>query len=535
MKTSAASLAFLFSLCGISCQFLLVRALDPFIQDEVLCQSVTLGVYLLGMGAGAALLSRYSPRFPLRILFRAELALALLAAFLVPLCYAAFLALELFSDSWLLESLGATKLLLLVLFQPFAFALGALSGLEIPLLSQWLESRGEKNTVTFALAFSYFGAIGGAFFVSFLLLPGLELGAAALTVSLLTLLLSSTIPFLPQENRRVARALPAVSAIVCVQLFLGHALPPMEQAMLKTGYLELRLGEYSLQGISQWWHALKGFAPVERHQTRYQTIDLIPDRFLLSDAIRSDFAMYLNFQPQFTRDSAPAYHESMVFGALAIARNTVRKALVLGGGDGLIVRELLRAGVQEVVLVELDPAMLKLALEHPVLRALNRDSLRDKRVRIIADDAFRFARENRETFDGIFADLPFPVSYDLLKLYSVEFYSALHARLTEGGFLVFDAPLRGGQGSRAPKPTPQEIFHATLLAAGWQQLLAFGPMEPFFFASSSPEIASFDYSRLPPGLSGKTLFNLAALPWALKDEADPALVNSALRPRRVRW
>lgn len=539
---AAALLAFLFSVCGISYQFLLVRALDPFVQDEALCQAVTLGVFLLGMGAGAALCAAFPPRRPLARLFRAEVALALLGAALLPLCQAGFLALELLSDTAPLRSLGTSqRAFTLAFFQPLAFLPGLLTGAELPLLSAWLEERAKPRAVTFVLAFSYFGALGGAVLVSFFLVPRSDLTTAALTVSLLNLAGACALAFLPQEGRNVLKALPAAAACLALSAGVLAARAPLEQAVLKTNYLELRLPSASLANLRAWWHALGGFAPVERHQTSYQTIDLLPDRFLLSGPPRGDFAMHINFQPQFSRDSQAGYHESMAFGALNLSGAPLRRALVLGGGDGLLARELLKAGATEVTLVELDPEMIRLAREHPVLRALNEGALDDPRVRVVVDDAFAWARRaapGADRFDGIFADLPFPTSYDLLKLYSVEFYSALRALAAPRGFLVLDAPVWSDRRilERAPRPWPQEILRSTLRAAGWPGFLAFGPIEPFLFASTEPGQPRFRHEALPSSLGGRATLNLAPVAWAVPEEGDsPGLVNSALRPRRIRW
>ncbi len=536
---AAALLAFVFSLCGISYQFLLVRLLSPLVQDEALAQSVTLGVFLLGMGGGAALVAWKLPARPLAKLFYLEWILALLGALLVPLCELGIIFLELSSDTSLLRAFGpATREFTLAFFQPLALILGLLTGAELPLLSAWLGNRGEERAVTRILAFSYFGAIGGAFLVSYLLAPHTDLASSGLIISWLNLSGAAVICFLPQEGKNIFRALPAAFSLLLLGQGVLAGKEQLEQATMKTSYLELRLPSFTFSALHDWYHALGGFAPIERHQTAYQTVDLIPDRFLLSEPLRTDFAMYLNFQPQFSRESSPGYHESMALAPVALLRRPVKSALILGGGDGLLARELLRAGAEKIVMVELDPGMIRLAKEHPVLREMNGDSLSNPKVEVVLNDAFAFARSSTQQFDGIFADLPFPTSYDLLKLYSVEFYESLRHLVSEDGFLILDAPVWSDRRilAGAPRPWPQEILRATLREAGWPDLFAFGPIEPFLIASRKPSPKEFDYSRLPAHLSGRTVLNLAPIDWALEGPADdPGLVNFALRPRRIRW
>lgn len=92
--------------------------------------------------------------------------------------------------------------------------------------------------------------------------------------------------------------------------------------------------------------------------------------------------------------------------------------LVLGGGDGLAVREILRhATVEAVTLVDLDPDMTRLFATHPLLTPLNGNALNSPKVRVINADAFSWLEENADTFDFIVVDFPDPTNHALGKLY----------------------------------------------------------------------------------------------------------------------
>jgi spermidine synthase len=114
--------------------------------------------------------------------------------------------------------------------------------------------------------------------------------------------------------------------------------------------------------------------------------------------------------------------------------------LILGGGDGMAVREVLRwADVERVTLVDLDPRVTELFRDRPGLAALNDRSLSDPKVTILNQDAWLFARESAEVFDVIILDLPDPRDFAVSKLYSREFYAPLMERLSPRGVMVTQA------------------------------------------------------------------------------------------------
>jgi spermidine synthase len=113
-----------------------------------------------------------------------------------------------------------------------------------------------------------------------------------------------------------------------------------------------------------------------------------------------------------------------------------RRVLILGGGDGLAAREVLRyPGVREVVLVDLDPAMTELFSTHPRLVALNGGALKDPRLRVINADAFVWLDRPADPFDFVVVDFPDPSNYHTGKLYTVAFYQLLAKHLSRDGLV----------------------------------------------------------------------------------------------------
>jgi spermidine synthase len=108
-----------------------------------------------------------------------------------------------------------------------------------------------------------------------------------------------------------------------------------------------------------------------------------------------------------------------------------RRVLILGGGDGLALREVLKyKTVEQVTLVDLDPKMTRLSDAFPPLGQLNGHAYRDPRVRVVNEDAMIWIERQRDRFDVAIIDFPDPSSFSLGKLYTTRFYRLLRARLT---------------------------------------------------------------------------------------------------------
>ncbi|MDX6678638.1 MAG: spermidine synthase, partial [Solirubrobacteraceae bacterium] len=166
-------------------------------------------------------------------------------------------------------------------------------------------------------------------------------------------------------------------------------------------------------------------------RTHYQEI-------VLTQGGSDDLRLFLNGDLQFSSLDEYRYHEALVHPAMA---GPHARVLVLGGGDGLAIREVLRhSGVRRVVDVELDPKMTALARGDERLRRLNGDALADPRVQVVNADAFRWLRGAGEQFDVVIADFPDPDDAATAKVYSQEFYDGLRRRvLAPGGRLVVQA------------------------------------------------------------------------------------------------
>jgi spermidine synthase len=147
---------------------------------------------------------------------------------------------------------------------------------------------------------------------------------------------------------------------------------------------------------------------------------------------RAGFQLFLNGNLQFSSTDEYRYHEALVHPAMMLANNP-RRVLVLGGGDGLALREILKyPSVERVTLVDLDPEMTKLSNRFPLLAKLNQQSFNDPRVQVINEDAFIWVEQATEpAYDAAIVDFPDPNTYALGKLYTTRFYRLLRSRLSE--------------------------------------------------------------------------------------------------------
>jgi len=151
---------------------------------------------------------------------------------------------------------------------------------------------------------------------------------------------------------------------------------------------------------------------------------------------KAGFQLFLNGNLQFSSADEYRYHEALVHPAMSLA-TAHRRVLILGGGDGLALREVLKyADVEHVTLVDLDPAMTDLSKRIPALAELNRESFSSPHVTVVNQDAMIWLETPVEPFDAVIIDFPDPNSFALGKLYTTRFYRLLQTRLTRDAAIV---------------------------------------------------------------------------------------------------
>lgn len=374
------------------------------VGDTVGNASVVIGVMVFAMGLGSLAAKRLQ-RWPAAAFAAVELALALLGGLSVLLLYAAYAWLSLYVPVLVAVALG----------------IGLLIGAEIPLLMtllQRIRRQDAGDAVADLFAADYVGALVGGLVFPFALLPALGQIRGALAVGAVNAVAGTVVVlwmFLADLSRR-ARAL-AVAATLAVLAVLGSVatvVAPFQVAARQ---------------------ALYAAPVVAAVRTPYQDIVLTQSVPVRGEP---DVRLYLNGDLQFASKDEKRYHEALVHPALAASR---RRVLVLGGGDGLAAREVLRyPDVDELTEVELDPEMIRLARTDPRLRRLNASALADPRMHVVLADAFSWLRHAPAGgYDAVLVDMPDPDAVATAKLYSVEFYSLVARMLAPGGRMVVQA------------------------------------------------------------------------------------------------
>jgi spermidine synthase len=258
------------------------------------------------------------------------------------------------------------------------------------------------------LTFDYLGALGASLAFPLLLVPKLGLVRAALLFGLLNATVALWSTWLFRRELASVAGLRAGAVTVLAVLAAGMAFA----------------GQITIAAENNIYADEVIFA----RDTAYQRIVLT--------RWKDDLRLFLSSHLQFSSRDEYRYHEALVHPGLA-ALAGARHVLVLGGGDGLAVREILKyPAVESITLVDLDPEMTRLFSSHPLLSRLNGGSLKAPRVRIVNQDAFPWLERVEGSWDFAVIDFPDPTSYSLGKLYTTAFYRLLAHHLTPRGLVV---------------------------------------------------------------------------------------------------
>ena len=154
---------------------------------------------------------------------------------------------------------------------------------------------------------------------------------------------------------------------------------------------------------------------------------------------RDDIRLHLNGNLQFSSRDEYRYHDALVHPALATLPGA-RRVLILGGGDGLAAREVLKyPQIESITLVDLDAKMTSLFARAPMLTALNQNAFASPKVKVLNQDALVWLETNPDMFDLILIDFPDPSNFALGKLYSTSFYRLLEKHLSATGLAVIQS------------------------------------------------------------------------------------------------
>jgi len=381
------------AVCGLIYELIIGSLSSYLLGDSVYQFSLTLGFFLSAMGLGS-FLSRAVRDHLLRVFLLVEIAIGVLGG---GSAAALFVAYSLFPRSYAIIMIATLVVL------------GTLIGLEIPLLTRIARRYGSlRDTLANVLAVDYLGALVAAILFPLVLLPYLGLTRTSFLVGVFNL------------------------GVVGINLrVFGVGLPGARRIAIGTvGALGL-LGLGALQS-----DALSSLVEQRLYQDQILYAEQSPYQRIVVTSYQDDLRLYLDRELQFSSRDEYRYHEALVHPALSLApsRATV---LVIGGGDGLAAREILKyPDVGAVTLVDLDPAVPRLGRTFGPLVALNGGSLNDPRLHEVTGDGYQYLAASAERFPVIITDLPDPRNEGLAKLYSREFYRLVQQHLARGGIYV---------------------------------------------------------------------------------------------------
>jgi spermidine synthase len=380
--------ALVIAVCGLVYELLAGTLASYLLGDSVTQFSTVIGVYLSAMGLGSWISGKVD-RDVARRFVEVELAVAIVGGAAAPVLFLAFAHLSFFR----------------VVLYGLVTMIGALVGLEIPLLLRVLkDAYAFKDLIARVLTVDYLGALVASLLFPIFLVPRLGIVRTGLAFGVLNALVAAGSTYLLRGAIRRPRGLYVKAAVVIALLALGLAAADRLTSLAEDGM-------YADEVIFS-------------KQTPYQRIVITRGK--------QSFQLFLNGNLQFSSADEHRYHEALVHPAIALA-GAPRRVLVLGGGDGLAAREILKhPSVEEIVLVDLDPAMTHLGADLPLLRELNHDALRSPRLHVVNEDAYLWLGEDHGRFDAAIVDFPDPNNFALGKLYTTRFYRMLRKALAPG-------------------------------------------------------------------------------------------------------
>ncbi len=412
---------FVVAACGLLYELAAGALASYVLGDSVLQFSTIIGTYLFAMGVGSWLSRYFERQLPAHFL-RIELLVALVGGLLPATLFLA--------NAY---TPGAFRFLL----YGMVLVVGTLVGLEIPLVMRILKRNvALKDLVSQVLTFDYLGALAVSMAFPLLLVPHLGLIRTGLLFGVMN----------------------AAVALWAVWLF-RHELRRLK-AHLAACVMVLGILLAALAGAEH----ITSFAEDKFYQDRIVFTSASPYQRIVVTQGRAGHRLYLNGNLQFSQSDEYRYHEALVHPAMA-AHGAPKRVAVLGGGDGMAVREVLKyPSVESVTLVELDPAMTQIFSQNPALARLNDHALQNPKVKIVNTDAFGWLQQGSvsaarppegakapsggseprgagsvgatDLFDVIVVDFPDPTNFSIGKLYTNSFYALLDKRLAASGYAV---------------------------------------------------------------------------------------------------
>lgn len=385
----------LVALCGIAYELIISTVSSYLLGNSVYQFSLTIGFFMFAMGVGSYL-SKLLGDDHIQNFISIEIAISLVGGVCSLLLMMAFP---------FLRGLYETLMYSLILI------IGALVGMEIPILTAILaKKQSMRDSIANVMSLDYLGALIGSVLFPLFLLPQLGLIRSSFAIGLVNIL----------------------TALVNIHFFKAYLKHSRLLFWISISVLLM------LVGFTIYGSALTRFA--EQHlyfdqiiyskQTPYQKI------VVTESLVNREQRLFLDGHIQFSSRDEYRYHEALVHPVLSVS-GAKQRVLILGGGDGLAAREILKySDVSQIDLVDIDPEMTSISRRFNGLAKLNQSSLEDPKLTIYHQDAFTFINQPGPAYDRVIIDMPDPHNAAITKLYSKEFYTMIRKRMAPSGLIV---------------------------------------------------------------------------------------------------
>ncbi|MBC7712832.1 MAG: hypothetical protein H7177_05810 [Rhizobacter sp.] len=448
IKAEILVVTIILAFCSIIYELLLANTLAIVTGNYIWWQSLTIGIYIGGLGLGAYWSDKLSDTY--KSIINIEIALSFLGVFSVTYVYLLhgsykymdnlFFYTGNFHSTIYLQNLFILKFVFFAMVQLLTFFIGLFSGFEIPLMVRIAEDHlGESEEGEYQIfGINYIGTLVGTTFFAYLLLPKLDVIKTSVVVAMLNLAVCLYFIVRYLDKNRLRYYISSLAVLVC-GVFIGFNEPKITQSYLKLFYYMPKILGESSRNLDSLSDRIARLPDINRSKSLYQYLDIFTYPTIDKGVIKDSTILTLDTNFQFNTDTEFYYHQAFAHVSIAMNEKVPKKVLLLGGGDGLLLRELVKyKEIESIDFIELDEKMLDLAKGR--FADINQHSVSNPKVHPQINDGFYYLRNTSNKYDAIFIDFPYPNSYDLARLYSVEFYKYVRKALNPGGFAVLDAP-----------------------------------------------------------------------------------------------
>ena len=398
MRSNVLKLAlFATGLSGIVAEYVLSTLATYFLGNSVFQWTMIVSIMLFSMGLGSRISKGIANNLLQKFIY-IEFTLSLLAAFVSVITYSA---------SAYYGYVGFVIYLMCII-------IGLLIGMEIPIVIRLNDEFEDLHiNVSSVMEKDYYGSLLGGVFFAFVGLPYLGLTYTPFILGTINFLVAVGLFFMlrPSLPKSVKSRLTTSTIVVFVILIAGVT--------------------FADKIISYGEQSRYKDKVIFEQQSKYQKITITQSK--------EDFWLFINGNQQLSTIDEVMYHEPLVHPVMRLSKNP-QHVLVMGGGDGGAVREILKYdAVQKITLVDLDPAMTDLGKYNDLLLEMNQNALNHGKVEIVNTDGFNFLEGADKFYDVIIIDLPDPKTIELGRLYSYEFYKLCYKQLRPNGLVITQA------------------------------------------------------------------------------------------------